>query len=98
MLSLAIMIAKDDHLLQKYKSIFSIDGIGKITAIILIYLFIKYPNANQGQITSLVGLDTIIRESGTSIKGKSSISKAGGKIFRGTLFMAAMVATNSLSF
>lgn len=86
------LIAKDENLLQKYEAILSIDGIGKITAIILIYLFIKYPNANQRQITSLVGLDPITKESGISIKGKSRISKAGGRIFRGTLFMAAMVA------
>ena len=86
------LIAKDENLLKRYKAILSIDGIGKITAIILIYLFIKYPNANQRQITSLVGLDPTIRESGTSIKGKSRISKAGGRIFRSTLFMAAMVA------
>jgi len=86
------LIAKDENLLKRYKAILSIDGIGKITAIILIYLFIKYPNANQRQITSLVGLDPTIRESGTSIRGKSHISKAGGRIFRSTLFMAAMVA------
>jgi len=86
------LIAKDENLLKRYKAILSIDGIGKITAIILIYLFIKYPNANQRQITSLAGLDPTIKESGTSIKGKSHISKAGGRIFRSTLFMAAMVA------
>jgi transposase len=87
------MIAKNEMLLKKYESITSIEGIGKIAAIILIHLFIRYPNANQRQITSLVGLDPIIRESGTSVKGKSRISKAGGKIYRGTLFMSAMVAT-----
>ncbi len=87
------LIVKDENLLKRYKAILSIDGIGKITAIILIYLFIKYPNANQRQIISLVGLDPIIRESGTSIKDKSRISKAGGRIFRSTLFMTAMVAT-----
>jgi transposase len=86
------LIAKNENLLKRYKAILSIDGIGKITAIILIYLFIKYPNANQRQITSLVGLDPIIKESGISVKGKSRISKAGGRIFRSTLFMAAMVA------
>ncbi len=69
-----------------------ITGIGKITAILLIHLFLKYPNANQRQIISLVGLDPIRRESGTSIKSKSKISKAGSKIYRATLFMAAMVA------
>jgi len=87
------MIAKDEILIKKYESIISIDGIGKIAAIVLTHLFIRYPNANQRQIISLVGLDPIIRESGTSIKGKSRISKAGGRMYRGTLFMATMVAT-----
>jgi len=87
------MISKNKTLVKKYESIISIDGIGKIAVIVLIHLFIRYPNANQRQITSLVGLDPVMRESGTSIKGKSRISKAGGRLYRGTLFMAAMVAT-----
>ncbi len=87
------MIAKNETLIKKYEAIISIDGIGKIAAIVLIHLFIRYPNANQRQITSLVGLDPVIRESGTSIKGRSRISKAGGRMYRGSLFMAAMVAT-----
>jgi pyruvate/2-oxoacid:ferredoxin oxidoreductase alpha subunit len=87
------MIAKNETLIKKYDAIISIDGLGKIAAIVLIHLFIRYPNANQRQITSLVGLDPVIRESGTSVKGKSRISKAGGRMYRGTLFMAAMVAT-----
>lgn len=33
-----------------------------------------------------------MRESGTSIKSKMRISKAGDKIYRGSLFMPAMVA------
>ncbi len=56
------IIAKNETLLKKYEAIISIDGIGKIAAIVLIHLFIRYPNANQRQITSLVGLDPIIRE------------------------------------
>jgi len=87
------IIANNETLLNKYNAIISINGIGKIAAIALLHLFIKYPDANQRQITSLVGLDPVIRESGTSIKGKSRISKAGGSIYRGTLFMATMVAT-----
>ena len=86
------LISKDETLLKKYNSVISINGVGKITAILLIHLFIKYPNATQREITSLTGLDPIKRESGISIKGKSRISKAGGKIYRSSLFMAAMVA------
>ena len=87
------IISKSDYLKNKYDAITSIDGIGKIGGIVLVHLFIKYPHANQRQIISLAGLDPIIRESGTSIRGKSRISKAGSRLYRGTLFMAAMAST-----
>lgn len=86
-----IMESKD--LKSKYDVITSIDGIGKIGGIVLLHLFIKYPYANQRQIVSLSGLDPIIRESGTSIKGQTRISKAGNRLYRGTLFMPAMAST-----
>ncbi len=87
------IICKSEYLGEKYDVITSIDGIGKIGGIVLLHLFIKYPHANQRQIVSLSGLDPIIRESGTSIRGKSRISKAGSRLYRGTLFMAAMAST-----
>jgi transposase len=87
------IIFKSEDLRDKYEVITSIDGIGKIGGIVLLHLFIKYPHANQRQIVSLSGLDPIIRESGTSIRGKSRISKAGSRPYRGTLFMAAMAST-----
>lgn len=87
------MIQNDSVLAKKYDVITSIVGIGKIAGIVLLHLFIKYPNANQRQIVSLTGLDPIIRESGTSIRGKSRISKAGARIYRGSLFMATMSST-----
>jgi len=87
------IILKSEYLSDKYDAVTSIDGIGKIGGIVLLHLFIKYPHANQRQIVSLAGLDPIIRESGTSIRGKSRISKAGSRLYRGTLFMAAMAST-----
>jgi transposase len=87
------IVTKSQYLSDKYTAITSIDGIGKIGGIVLLHLFIKYPHANQRQIVSLAGLDPIIRESGTSIRGKSRISKAGSKLYRGTLFMPAMAST-----
>jgi len=87
------IISKSQYLSDKYDAITSIDGIGKIGGIVLLHLFIKYPHANQRQIVSLSGLDPIIRESGSSIRGKSRISKAGSRLYRGTLFMAAMAST-----
>ena len=42
-------ILKDNKLKRKYDCITSIVGLGKIAAISLIHLFIKYPNANKSK-------------------------------------------------
>ena len=60
--------------------------------VIPLYYFIKYPNANQKQIVSLMGLDPIQKNSGSTVNKKPRISKAGSKICRGTLFMPSLVA------
>jgi transposase len=86
------MIQDDAILNSKFINIKSIVGVGDVAAIALIHLFIKYPNANQREIISLSGLDPVERTSGSSIRGKSRISKAGSKLYRGSLFMSAMVA------
>ncbi len=75
-----------------YENIISIMGIGQIGAIALLHLFLKYPEANQRQITSLTGLNPVYKQSGTSIQSGYKISKSGAKTYRGTLFMAAMSA------
>ena len=85
-------IRKDKILSQKLDAIASIKGVGELTALVLLHLFLRYPHANQRQIVSLAGLDPVIRESGSSVRGRVKISKAGDKIYRGTLFMPAMVA------
>ena len=86
------LIKTDEILYKKFANIKSIVGIGDVGAIVLVHLFIKYPDANQREIISLSGLDPIQKISGSSIRGKSRISKAGSKIYRGTLFMSAMAA------
>lgn len=85
-------VRKDETLSQKLDAIASIKGVGELTALILLHLFLRYPDANQRQIVSLAGLDPVMRESGSSVKGRVKISKAGDKIYRGALFMPAMVA------
>jgi transposase len=86
------LITKDSKLALKYHSIQTIKGLGDIATIALVHLFLKYPNANQKQIISLAGLDPIERTSGTSVRGKTRISKAGNKLYRRSLFMGTMVA------
>jgi transposase len=86
------IIKKDEKLQEAFKNLQTIDGIGEISSIVLLSLFTQYPNANQKQIVSLAGLDPIEKSSGTSVQGKTKISKAGSKICRGTLFMPAMTS------
>lgn len=87
------LIDSHETLQEKHAAIRSIPGIGKVGATVLLHLFIKYPKANQKQIVSLTGLDPIERESGTSIRSRSRISKAGSRLYRGSLFMSSMSAT-----
>ena len=71
----------------------SIPGIGKRTAIYLIvttHAFEKFESSRQ--LISFFGLNPTIRESGSSIRGKSRISKAGDNHVRKLLFMCAFTA------
>ena len=86
------IIKKDEKLLEAFLNLQTIDGIAEISSIILLAHFTQYPDANQRQIVSLAGLDPTEISSGSSIKGKPRISKAGSKICRGALFMPAISA------
>lgn len=86
------LIKKDTNLYESFLNIITIQGIGDISAIVLLHHFTKYPNTNQKEIVSLSGLDPISKSSGTSIHGKAKISKAGSKLCRSTLFMAVLSA------
>jgi len=85
-------IRQDERLSQKFEVLLSIPGVGELTAVILLHLFLRYPDANQRQIVSLAGLDPMIKESGSSLRSKARISKAGDRLYRAVLFMPAMVA------
>ena len=75
---------------EDYQRLLSISGIGQKTAISLLVLFHTYPNTNRNQITALIGLDPIQRLSGTSVKGRSRISKHGNRMIRKCLYMPTL--------
>ncbi len=77
---------------KAYENIISINGVGEKSAIILLYLFLRYPKASRQHITALCGLDPIHRESGTSLKKRAKISKQGMSLVRSILFMPVMTA------
>lgn len=90
--SILDIIKSDEKFFQDFKNIKSIKGVGDLGAIVLLHMFIRYPNANKRQLTSLAGLEPTIYDSGTSVRKRVKISKAGSTLYRGTLFMGAMVA------
>jgi transposase len=71
----------------------SIPGMGVKTALFLIVVtdgFKKFENAKQ--LCSYVGITPTIRESGSSIRGRSRISKVGNRKLRNLLFLCAFSA------
>ena len=71
----------------------SISGIGLKTALFLIVVtdgFNKFENSKQG--CSYVGITPTIRESGSSVRGRSRISKVGNRKLRNLLFLCAFTA------
>lgn len=71
----------------------SIPGMGVKTALFLIVItdgFKKFETASQ--LCSYVGITPIIRESGSSVRGRSRISKVGNKKLRNLLFLCAFSA------
>ena len=71
----------------------SIPSLGKKTAAMLIVLTNNFENCSSAsELRSFSGLTPIIRQSGSSIKGKPRISKMGNQDLRNALFMCAMSA------
>lgn len=71
----------------------SIPGVGVKTALFLIVVtdgFKKFETASQ--LCSYVGITPTIRESGSSVRGRSRISKVGNKKLRNLLFLCAFSA------
>jgi transposase len=71
----------------------SIPGMGMKTALMLIVMsdgFTRFENAKQ--LCSYAGITPTIRESGSSVRGRSKISKMGNKKLRNLLFMCSFSA------
>ena len=76
-----------------YSRLQSIPGIGKSTALFMIVLsdgFEKFESAKQ--FTCYIGLSPVEKTSGSSVRGKSSISKQGNSKLRNLLFMCSFNA------
>ena len=71
----------------------SIPGMGVKTALFLIVITEGFSKFETGpQLCSYVGITPTIRESGSSVRGRSRISKVGNKKLRNLLFLCAFSA------
>lgn len=77
---------------EPFELLCTIKGVGRILALVLLALFRKYPDASRKEITALVGLDTVERESGKTVRGKPRISKRGNSLVRALLYEGTLSA------
>ena len=79
---------------QMYSNIRSIPGVGKKTALLLIASTNGFKSfENQRQLSAFFGLAPTERTSGTSIRGRSRINKAGNPKIRNYLFLCSFTAS-----
>jgi len=83
------LLISDESIKRKYEAMLTIPAIKNKSALYLISFFLKYPLANAKEMTALVGLDPVMRDSGT-YRGKQRISKHGGQQLRNLLFLPTL--------
>jgi transposase len=92
-LDMSALIASDKDLQEDYKNLQTIPGVSKTTAMTLVSLvpdISTFDNARQ--LAAYAGLTPKHRSSGTSVRGKTRLSKIGSGRLRKALFFPAMSA------
>jgi len=87
------LVTGDEEIKNLSGLLCSITGIGLLTAVIVLaetngFDLIR----NKRQLTSYTGLDVKEKQSGTSVKGKSKISKHGNRYLRKAMHLPALAA------
>lgn len=91
--SIKQVVKTDPDLKEKVDKICKVKGLGLITVIAVIaetdgFALFK----NKAQLVSFAGYDVVQRESGTSVKGTTRISKKGNSYIRRALYFPALTA------
>jgi len=88
------VVKSDPAILSKVKNLCTIPGCGFITAAAIAAETNGFKEFNSAkQLTSYAGYDIVHNESGTSVMGRTHISKKGNRYIRHHLYMPAMSAT-----
>ncbi len=85
-----LLLVKEEHKVA-IAHLQTIPGIAKKSALVILMEILRYPKAKSNEMVALMGLDPVLKDSGV-FKGKSRISKQGGKYFREKLYMSTVVA------
>lgn len=88
-----LIVSRDETIIKEIDTICTIPGVGKLTAVTILaetngFELIK----NKKQLVSYAGLDIKEKQSGTSVKGKSKISKKGNRNLRKAMHLPALSA------
>lgn len=87
------LVNSDEKLFQRISKIMTIKGVGLMTIATIVAETQGFEHVrNVKQLVSYAGYDVVQRESGSSIKGKTRISKKGNRYIRNALFFPAMVS------
>ncbi len=95
-IELTALIKEDEEVKRSLAIICTIPGVGELTAASVLaetngFELIR----NKRQLTSYAGLDVKEKQSGTSVRGKSKISKKGNRYLRRAMHMPALAAIRS---
>ena len=86
-------INKHDKLKANKALLGSIPGVGKVIATRMLMVIGSRQFDSASQCSAYLGLVPVQHESGSSVKGRPRLSKAGNPAIRAKLYMAAVVAT-----
>lgn len=93
---MSVLLQRDEEVKKSMEIICTIPGVGELTAASVLaetngFELIR----NKKQLTSYAGLDVKEKQSGTSVRGKSKISKKGNRYLRSAMHMPALAAIRS---
>jgi transposase len=93
---IALCVKNDPPITQALAILCSIPGVAMLTAATVLAETNGFEHVrNRRQLTSYAGLDVREKQSGTSVKGKTHISKRGNKYLRKAVHMPALAAIRS---
>lgn len=88
------LIKSDEELKDKVRKLTTIKGVGLITIATILAETSGFAGFNNSkQLVSYAGYDIVQNESGSSVRGKTRISKKGNRYIRNALYFPAMVSS-----